>query len=333
MRNFFKFILLSMFIFSNLKAETKMSEIYLAGGCFWGVQGYFKQLNGVVKTSVGYANGKSDKTSYYELKKTNHTEAMHIVYNGDKISLNELLQHFFRVIDPTSLNKQGNDIGSQYRTGIYYVDEKNLDTIKDFIKNEQEFYDKPIVVEVEPLKNYVLAEEYHQDYLDKNPNGYCHIDLNLAKKPLEKNRFKKPSKTELKKTLSDISYRVTQENATERPFSSKYDKFDEKGIYVDIVSKKPLFSSRDKFDAGCGWPSFSKPISEEVVKYENDYSHGMQRTEVRSDLADSHLGHVFNDGIKEKGGLRYCINGAALEFVPLEKMKELGYEEFIKFVE
>ncbi|MDL0089255.1 peptide-methionine (R)-S-oxide reductase MsrB [Campylobacter gastrosuis] len=326
------FLIIFILILSTQAKDLKMSEIYLAGGCFWGMQGYFKQLKGVVKTSVGYANGKTDSTSYHEIKATNHAETLHIVYD-EKISLNELLAHFFRVIDPTSLNKQGNDIGTQYRSGIYYTNDADLSVIKEAIKAEQEFYSKPIVVEVSPLKNYILAEDYHQDYLDKNPNGYCHIDLEMAKKPLEKKRFKKPSKDELKRTLSEISYKVTQENATERPFSSEYDKNFKKGIYVDIISKKPLFSSKDKFDAGCGWPSFAKPITKDALKYEQDYSHGMSRVEVRSSVADSHLGHVFDDGLAELGGLRYCINGASLLFIPLEKMDELGYSDFKKFVE
>ncbi|QCD44869.1 peptide-methionine (R)-S-oxide reductase MsrB [Campylobacter mucosalis] len=326
------FLIIFILILSTQAKDLKMSEIYLAGGCFWGMQGYFKQLKGVIKTSVGYANGKTDSTSYHEIKATNHAETLHIVYD-EKISLNELLAHFFRVIDPTSLNKQGNDIGTQYRSGIYYTNDADLSVIKEAIKAEQEFYSKPIVVEVSPLKNYILAEDYHQDYLDKNPNGYCHIDLEMAKKPLEKERFKKPSKDELKRTLSEISYKVTQENATERPFSSEYDKNFKKGIYVDIISKKPLFSSKDKFDAGCGWPSFAKPITKDALKYEQDYSHGMRRIEVRSSVADSHLGHVFDDGLAELGGLRYCINGASLLFIPLEKMDELGYSDFKKFVE
>lgn len=305
------------------------SEIYLAGGCFWGMQGYFDKINGVLKTDVGYANGSTASTSYKELHKTMHAETLHLVYDKDVISLDEILRHFIRVIDPTSINRQGNDIGTQYRSGIYYTDLKSGEEAISFIKNITKFYEKPIAVEVEPLRNYILAENYHQKYLEKNPSGYCHIDLNLAQIPLEK-IYTQSSDDEIRKNLSEISYKVTQENATEMPFSSDLNDFYEKGIYVDIVSKEPLFSSSDKFDAGCGWPSFSKPISN--LQEKKDFSHGMIRVEVRSKFANSHLGHVFNDGPKDKGGLRYCINGASLEFIPLDEMEEKGYKDYIKFV-
>lgn len=305
---------------------SSMKEIYLAGGCFWGVEGYFKQLNGITNTEVGYANGSTNSTSYLELSRTGHAETLRLSYDESVISLDEILRHYFRIIDPTSLNKQGNDIGTQYRVGIYTTDENSLNFAKNFIKNQQKNYTKPIVVEVLSLKNFISAEEYHQDYLDKNPNGYCHIDLNLAKIPL-KDKVKEPN---LKEKLSPLAYKVMKENGTEPPFSSEFDKHFEKGIYVDKISKKPLFSSSDKFDAGCGWPSFSKSIGEVSTKV--DLSHGMIRDEVRSPSSDSHLGHVFNDGPKEMGGLRYCINGVALDFIPFEKMDELGYSEYKKFV-
>lgn len=331
MRKILIFIFLINFLWSaDMNKNANNAEIYLAGGCFWGMQGYFDKINGVIKTDVGYANGKSASTSYKELHKTMHAETLHLIYDKNKISLNEILRHFIRVIDPTSLNRQGNDVGTQYRSGIYYVDVESGKEAISFIKEISKFYEKPIVVEVEPLRNYTLAENYHQKYLEKNPNGYCHIDLNLAKTPLER-IYNKPNDDEIRKNLSEISYQVTQENATEMPFSSKYDDFYEKGIYVDIVSKEPLFSSSDKFNAGCGWPSFSKPIGK--INEKKDFSHGMIRTEVRSKFANSHLGHVFNDGPKSKGGLRYCINGAALKFIPLKKMEEKGYKDYIKFVE
>lgn len=312
---------------SNLK------EIYLGGGCFWGTQGYFDRIKGVEFTQVGYANGKSKDTSYYEISNTDHAEVVRVKFNANVVDINEILEHYFRIIDPFSINKQGNDIGRQYRTGIYYNDESLKPIIIEFIRTKQAKFDKKIAVEIEPLKNYVEAEEYHQKYLEKNPNGYCHIDLNLANKPLyDESKFKLPSKDELKKTLSDLEYRVTQEKATERPYSSKYDKFDERGIYVDIVSKKPLFSSSDKYDAGCGWPSFTKPITTDATSYNRDLSYGMDRIEVTSRQSGSHLGHVFDDGPSDKGGLRYCINGASLEFIPYDEMDKRGYAEYKVYV-
>lgn len=342
---FFIFLLCAGIVLLNLNSFKKGSvakmpkgqidvknkgEIYLAGGCFWGTEGYFSKVDGIVDTTVGYANGKTEDTNYQNIKSTDHTETVHIVYDKDKISLQEVLQHYFRIIDPTSVNKQGNDAGRQYRTGIYYLNDEDSLIVKEFIKSQQEKFDKPIAVEVEPLKNFVIAEEYHQDYLAKNPGGYCHVDLSLADEPLEKveKKYKKPSDAVLREKLTDLQYRVTQNAGTERAFTSEYDKFDEPGIYVDIVTGEPLFSSRDKYDAGCGWPSFTKPIDENV-KYFKDSSHGMERVEVKSKSGDSHLGHVFNDGPKDKGGARYCINGASLRFVPLSEMEKEGYGEYI----
>lgn len=326
-------IFMTLFLNAKESDMRNLKDIYLAGGCFWGTQAYFDKIRGVIKTDVGYANGNSDKTDYYSLHYSGHAETVHITFDKNVVSLAEILAHYFRIIDPFSVNKQGNDVGLQYRTGIYYNDSSLENEIFEFIKHEQTKYDKKIAVEVEPLKNYVLAEEYHQKYLDKNPGGYCHVDLSLADKPLyDESKFKVPSKDELKVKLSDLQYAVTQEKSTEKPYSSEYDKFDKKGIYVDIVSKKPLFSSSDKFDAGCGWPSFTKPITTDALRYNRDFSHGMDRIEVISSLANSHLGHVFTDGPKDKGGLRYCINGASLKFIPLEDMEKEGYKDYIIYV-
>ena len=310
-----------------------IKEIYFAGGCFWGVEGYFGKIAGVKETDTGYANGSTKDTNYKQIASTGHAETVKIVYDSAIVSLQELLAHYFRIIDPTSLNKQGNDIGTQYRTGIYYTDPAVLGDIQNYIAVVQKKYTKPVVVEVEPLKNFIKAEEYHQDYLKKNPGGYCHINLSLADKPLyDESRFKVLPKDELKKRLTQEQYRVTQERATERPFTSQYDKFDEKGIYVDITTGKPLFSSSDKYDAGCGWPSFTKPITLSALNYLQDDSLGMSRTEVVSQTGGAHLGHVFDDGPSDKGGLRYCINGASLRFVPYDKMEAEGYGEYLPYV-
>lgn len=313
--------------------ETKVKIIHLAGGCFWGLEAYMQKLNGVEDAVSGYANGKTENPSYYDLKTSGHAETVKVVYNPDIISLEDILAHYLRVVNPVSVNKQGNDVGTQYRTGIYYTDEADKTIIENILAKEQTKHDKPIAIEVEPLKQFYDAEEYHQDYLEKNPGGYCHIDLSLADKPLDKDeepvidssRYIKPSDEELKKNLTEIQYDVTQNSATERAFSHEYHDSFKRGIYVDITTKEPLFSSTDKFESGCGWPSFSKPISKDVVKYFEDNSHFMHRTEVRSRSGDAHLGHVFNDGPKELGGQRYCINGASLEFIPYEDMDEKGY--------
>ena len=214
-------------------------EIYLAEGCFWGVEGYFKKIPGVLDTDVGYANGKTSETNYEKIGKTDHSETVKINYDQDQISLQDILEYYFRIIDPTSINKQGNDKGSQYRTGIYYTDENYRLIIDELIRQKQEKFDEKIAVEIESLKNFVLAEDYHQDYLDKNPGGYCHINISLAEKPLESKKIDKNAK-ELKEKLTEDQYKVTQENETERPFSSEYDDFDQPGIYVDVVTGEPL---------------------------------------------------------------------------------------------
>ena len=313
--------------------ETKVKTIYLAGGCFWGLEAYMQKLNGVEDAISGYANGKTENPSYYDLKTSGHAETVKVIYNPEIISLEDILAHYLRVVNPVSVNKQGNDVGTQYRTGIYYTDEADKTIIENILAKEQTKHDKPIAIEVEPLRHFYEAEEYHQDYLEKNPGGYCHIDLSLADKPLDKDeepiidssRYIKPSDEDLKKNLTDIQYDVTQNSATERAFSHEYHDSFKRGIYVDITTKEPLFSSTDKFESGCGWPSFSKPISKDVVKYFEDNSHFMHRTEVRSRSGNAHLGHLFNDGPKELGGQRYCINGASLEFIPYDEMDEKGY--------
>ena len=308
--------------------NTKSKDIYLAGGCFWGIEAYVEKIPGVLDAVSGYANGNTENPSYEDLvyRNSGHAETVKVTYDPDEISLKTLLKYYLRVVDPTSLNKQGNDKGTQYRSGVYYTDEADKQIIEEVLKKEQDNYQSPIVVEVLPLEQFFKAEEYHQDYLKKNPTGYCHIDLNKASEPIiDEDKYKKPSDEELKDKLSDTQYNVTLKNDTERAFSNEYwDNF-EKGIYVDITSGEPLFSSTDKFSSGCGWPSFSKPISKDLIKYSEDNSFNMHRTEVRSRSADIHLGHVFDDGPKESGGLRYCINSASLRFIPYEKMDEEGY--------
>ena len=319
----------------TMENNTKnIKDIYLAGGCFWGVEEYFARIDGVIDTVSGYANGSFDNPSYENVcNNSGHAETVHITYDSTKVPLDTLLKYYFRIIDPTSVNKQGNDRGVQYRTGVYYQNDEDKQIALNAIKEEQKKYSKPIVVEVEKLKRFDKAEEYHQDYLKKNPNGYCHINLNKANEAIiDEKKYQKPSDEVLKEKLSDLEYQVTQEAATERAFTHEYYKNQEDGIYVDITTGEPLFSSKDKYDAGCGWPSFTKPIATEVVNYKKDSSHGMNRVEVRSRAGEAHLGHVFEDGPRDKGGLRYCINGASLRFIPYDKMDEEGYGEFKKYV-
>ena len=310
-----------------------MAEIYLAGGCFWGLEEYFSRIFGVLQTSVGYANGQVETTNYQLIKETDHAETVQVVYDEKVVSLREILLYYFRVIDPLSVNQQGNDRGRQYRTGIYYLEEADLPTINTVVREQELLIGRKIAVEVEKLRHYILAEDYHQDYLKKNPGGYCHIDVRDAEKPLiDAANYEKPSQAVLKEKLSEESYRVTQEAATEAPFSNAYDQTFEEGIYVDITTGEPLFFAKDKFASGCGWPSFSRPISKELIHYYQDLSHGMERIEVRSRSGNAHLGHVFTDGPQELGGLRYCINSASLRFIAKDEMEEAGYGYLLPYL-
>ncbi|MGT2799419.1 peptide-methionine (R)-S-oxide reductase MsrB [Streptococcus marmotae] len=308
-------------------------EIYLAGGCFWGVEEYFSRVGGVTDAVSGYANGKGSTTKYELISQTGHAETVKVTYDKNQISLREVLLHYFRIIDPTSVNKQGNDRGTQYRTGVYYTDKEDSKVIEEVFDEQAKKLDKPLAVEKGALENFIEAEEYHQDYLKKNPNGYCHINVNQASYPvIDESLYHKPSDEEIKKMLTAEEYAVTQKNDTERAFSNRYwDQFEE-GIYVDIVTGEPLFSSKDKYESGCGWPSFTRPISPDVANYKEDTSFNMVRTEVRSRVGDSHLGHVFTDGPKDKGGLRYCINSLSIKFIPKAEMESKGYGYLLDYV-
>ena len=285
----------------------KQQVIYLAGGCFWGLEAFISRLKGVNQTEVGYANGIDLAPTYEKVStgKTGHAETVKATYNPEIISLEEILENFFRIIDPFSKNRQGPDIGTQYRTGIYWQEDSQREAVMRFLSEKQRQFKKRIAVEARPIGSFYPAEEYHQKYLEKNPQGYCHVDLNL----IDDKEFDHLSREE---------YEITQLSLTEAPFANRYDDFFKEGVYVDVVDGEVLFSSEDKFDSGCGWPAFSKPISDDVIIKHRDFSHGTTRIEVRSAKANSHLGHLFHDG--PGGSPRYCINSAALKFIPKEDM-------------
>ena len=316
-------------------------EIYLAGGCFWGTEHFLKLIDGVEATQVGYANGNIANPTYKQVctGTTDFAETVKVQSDPVKVDLPFIIDLYFKTIDPTSVNKQGNDRGTQYRTGIYYTDPADLSVIQETVHRLAATYTRPLAVEMKPLENFYPAEEYHQDYLDKNPGGYCHIHpelFDLARKAKMQKKsapaYSKPDDAALRSKLTPEQYAVTQKNATELAFHNDYWDEHRPGIYVDITTGEPLFVSTDKFDSGCGWPSFSKPIDRKLIQEKMDTSHGMVRTEVRSAAGDAHLGHVFTDGPADKGGLRYCINSASLRFIPKDKMKVEGYGDYIDLV-
>lgn len=303
--------------------------IYLAGGCFWGVEEYFSRIPGVVETQSGYAQSMVERPDYGQVcsGSTGAAETVRVLYDPQRVSLETLVRQFFEIIDPLALNRQGNDVGSQYRTGIFYTDKKELPVLEKVFQEQEKKYSQPLAVEMEPLRNFYPAEEYHQKYLKKNPNGYCHINFDSLKSlpQAKEEKYKCPTEQELREKLTPEEYYVTRENGTEPAFSGKFWNTFAPGIYVDVATGEPLFASSAKFESGCGWPSFTRPINEDAIEYKKDFSHGMRRVETRSRIGDSHLGHVFEDGPRDAGGLRYCINSAALRFIPLGEMDALGY--------
>ena len=305
--------------------------IYLAGGCFWGMEQLMQSIPGVVDVESGYANGTGAEDANYKdvsTGKTGFRETVRVEYDPEQVSLDALLLAYFYVVDPTVENRQGNDIGTQYQAGIYYTSDEARETVERLAAIEKGRQDV-FLVEIGPLENFYKAEEYHQDYLEKNPGGYCHIpreEIQLfSRLRIDPGDYRKPAADTIREALTQEQYRVTQESGTEMPFENEFwDKF-EKGIYVDVVTGEPLFSSTDKFESGCGWPAFSKPIEGPAVVEKVDKSHGMTRTEVRSRAGDSHLGHVFLGEPDTPNGVRYCINSASLRFVPYAKMEAQGY--------
>lgn len=318
-----------------------LKTIHLAGGNFWVLEDYFQRIDGVVDAVSGYANGHTENPTYQDVcqRGSGHAETVRVVYDADVLSLHDVLRHYFRAIDPTSLNRQGNDCGEQYRTGIYYTDEAERQIITGALAEEQLKHDKYLVVENRPLEHFYEAESYHQDYLKRNPGGQNylngHAGVSEHLQPAQKFNayfWQKPDEAELRRMLTPEQYSVTQEGETEYPFSHEYTLLFKDGIYVDVVSGEPLFSSADKFPSNSGWPCFTRPVVPSVVDCSDDNRLNVRRTTVRSATAGSYLGQMFTDGPRDRGGLRYCINGSSLRFVPLENMEEEGYGELVGFV-
>ncbi|MGY0691719.1 peptide-methionine (R)-S-oxide reductase MsrB [Virgibacillus sp. FSP13] len=305
-----------------------------AGGCFWCMVEPFDKRPGIINVVSGYTGGTTENPTYEEVcsNTTGHVEAVQITYDPSIMTYEQLVETFWQQIDPTDAGGQFNDRGASYQTAIFYHNEKQkeiAESSKQKLADSGKFT-KPIVTEIIPAKAFYPAEDEHQDYYKTHAFHYKMYKKGSGRADFIKNNWTKSiDKSKLKEQLTPIQYSVTQENGTERPFQNEYWNNEKDGIYVDIVSGEVLFSSHDKFDAGCGWPSFTKPVDHYQIKENTDTTHGMIRTEVRSKEGDSHLGHVFNDGPKEQGGLRYCMNSAAMRFIPKEKMAKEGYEKYL----
>ncbi|MEC0243502.1 peptide-methionine (S)-S-oxide reductase MsrA [Paenibacillus dokdonensis] len=303
-----------------------------AGGCFWCMVAPFEELPGIIKVESGYTGGHTENPTYEEVcsHTTGHVEAVQITYNPDIFPYEKLLELFWQQIDPTDEGGQFYDRGHSYQTAVFYhTEEQRVQAEASKAKlAESGRFNKPIVTPILPAKPFYAAEDYHQDYHKKNPGHYKRYRKGSGRDDfLESHWTPEKNKAELKQRLTSIQYEVTQNNATEAPFQNDFWDHHGDGIYVDIVSGEPLFSSQDKYDSGCGWPSFTRPIRDYSVKEKMDLTHMMVRTEVRSKGSDSHLGHVFDDG-PGPNGLRYCINSAALRFVPKEELEQQGYGEY-----
>jgi len=357
-----KFLLISklillLFVFSNpTKAEQNQLATF-AGGCFWCIESNMEKVPGVISAISGYSDGNINSPTYSQVSsgETKYLEVVQVEFDANKISYKDLLAEFWRIIDPTDAGGSFVDRGYQYTSAIFYHNEQQklaAEKTKQLLLNSGKF-SKPIVTKIKKLKNFYQAEEYHQDYYKKNPIRYKYyryrsgrdqfidktwgdkriqwsqFEKNSAKNSSYNDNYTKPDINTIKDKLTKLQYKVTQEEDTEPPFHNEFWDNKKEGIYVDIVSGEPLFSSTDKYDSKSGWPSFTKPIDDYFITEKSDYKFFMKRTEVRSKIADSHLGHVFDDGPKPTG-LRYCINSASLEFIPKDKLAENGYGKYLE---